>query len=58
MQLDAEAARETNDEARLNLVKLELVSLENVRKALEDITASTLRQELILDLKTIPVSRQ
>ena len=51
MQLDAEAARETNDEARLNLVKLELVSLENVRKALEDITASTLRQELILDLK-------
>ena len=32
-------------------MKLELLSLENVRKALEKITASTLRQELSLDLK-------
>ena len=51
MQLDAQAARESDDEAKLQLVQLELQSLERVRKALESITSATLRQELSQDLR-------
>ena len=51
MKIDAEVARESNNDAKLTLVKLELESLENVRKALEDLTTKRLREELFQDLK-------
>ncbi len=51
MRIDAEVARESNNDAKLTLVKLELESLENVRKALEELTTKKLRQELFDDVK-------
>ena len=50
MQLDAEVARETNDDAKFRLVELELDSLENVRKALEELTTKKLREDLSRDV--------
>ena len=58
MELDAAVARETEDDAKLNLVKLELQSLEHVRKALEELTTKKLREDLTQDVKTMPTSRQ
>ena len=50
MHLDARAAQEPDQEAKLQLIQLELLSLEKVRSALEKLTSSQLREQLVQDL--------
>ena len=46
MHLDAAHAQDRNEETKLQCVQLELISLSNVRKALEKLTSKSLRDEL------------
>ena len=49
---EEEAARNSNEELKMQCIRLELLSLEKVRGALEKLTSSSLRAELLQELQT------